>query len=317
MTYASTFTGIRGLDLAWESVMRARCSYSVERSAFCREVIWNHAGRDHRIVADIRDVDGSLPRTDAIIGGFPCQDVSLAGKGAGLEHGERTGLWGELARIVGVQRPDLVFLENVRGLLGRGLDHVLADLASLGFDAEWTCLRASDVGAPHRRERIFVLAYTHGRGLRILAERLEQLEAERGNTELVDESKDTRVVDAARERHAREALADPDDDGRGGKRAGDDEDRGDARRGVADGCDAVGRASHRWPPGPDDAEAWARWAGARPALRRSPHGLPGWIHSARVADGLRRARLRALGNAVVRQQAEVAIEQLIRRAVRG
>jgi DNA (cytosine-5)-methyltransferase 1 len=95
---------------------------------------------------------------DVICGGFPCQDISLAGKGAGIE-GERSGLWSEYARLIGELRPQYVIVENVSALLSRGLDRVLGDLASLGYDAEWHCIPASAVGAPHRRDRIWIMAY--------------------------------------------------------------------------------------------------------------------------------------------------------------
>ena len=95
---------------------------------------------------------------DVICGGFPCQDISTAGKGAGLA-GERSGLWSEIARLVGELRPAYVIVENVSALLGRGLGTVLADLAALRYDAEWHCIPASHVGAPHRRDRIWIVAY--------------------------------------------------------------------------------------------------------------------------------------------------------------
>lgn len=95
---------------------------------------------------------------DVICGGFPCQDISYAGAGAGIE-GERSGLWSEYARLIGELRPRYVIVENVSALLSRGLDRVLGDLASLGYDAEWHCIPASAVGAPHRRDRIWIMAY--------------------------------------------------------------------------------------------------------------------------------------------------------------
>ncbi len=96
---------------------------------------------------------------DAIIGGFPCTDISAAGRRAGIE-GEHSGLWGRaFVPAIRELRPRLVFVENVSALLTRGLDTVLGDLAALGYDAEWTSLRASDVGAPHRRERVFILGH--------------------------------------------------------------------------------------------------------------------------------------------------------------
>lgn len=95
-----------------------------------------------------------------LCGGFPCQDISLAGKGAGID-GARSGLWSEFARLIGEFRPRYVCVENVSALLGRGLDRVLSDLAALGFDAEWDCIPASAVGAPHIRDRVWLIAYPH------------------------------------------------------------------------------------------------------------------------------------------------------------
>jgi hypothetical protein len=90
----------------------------------------------------------NVERPDVICGGFPCQDISNAGKRAGID-GERSGLWSEYARVIGELRPRYVIVENVAALLGRGLERVLGDLAALGFDAEWHCIPASAVGAPH------------------------------------------------------------------------------------------------------------------------------------------------------------------------
>ena len=98
---------------------------------------------------------------DVVSGGFPCQDISAAGKGAGID-GERSGLWGQMARIVGEVRPRFVFVENSPLLVGRGLVRVLADLAEMGFDARWGVVGASDVGAPHRRERCWIVAHAAG-----------------------------------------------------------------------------------------------------------------------------------------------------------
>jgi DNA (cytosine-5)-methyltransferase 1 len=102
-----------------------------------------------------------LPRNigiGLICGGFPCQDISVAGKGAGI-GGARSGLWSEYARIISEVRPRYVIVENVAALLGRGLARVLGDLAALGFDAEWHCIPASAVGAPHRRDRVWIIGY--------------------------------------------------------------------------------------------------------------------------------------------------------------
>ncbi len=112
---------------------------------------------------DVCTFDGKPWRgvVDVVSGGFPCQDISAAGKGAGID-GERSGLWGQMARIVGEVRPRFVFVENSPLLVGRGLVRVLADLADLGFDAQWGVVGANDAGAPHQRDRLWIVAYGDG-----------------------------------------------------------------------------------------------------------------------------------------------------------
>tara|TARA_R100001039_G_C1854802_1_gene117777 strand:- start:23170 stop:23883 length:714 start_codon:yes stop_codon:yes gene_type:complete len=97
---------------------------------------------------------------DCVSGGFPCQDISSAGKGAGIE-GEKSGLWSEMFRIVSEIRPSFVFVENSDRLVSRGLGRVLGDLASIGYDSEWMRLRASECGANHVRPRLWVLAHAN------------------------------------------------------------------------------------------------------------------------------------------------------------
>ena len=106
---------------------------------------------------DVQTFDGKPWRgiVDVVSGGFPCQDISAAGKGAGID-GERSGMWGEMARIIHEVRPRFVFVENSPMLTSRGLGRVLGDLASMGFDAKWGVLGANSVGAPHQRERIWI-----------------------------------------------------------------------------------------------------------------------------------------------------------------
>lgn len=100
-------------------------------------------------------------RVDVISGGFPCQDISAAGKGAGID-GERSGMWSHMARIVGEVRPRFVFVENSPMLVGRGLARVVGDLAALGYGCRWGVLGADDVGAPHERKRLWLVAYADG-----------------------------------------------------------------------------------------------------------------------------------------------------------
>ncbi len=150
---------------------QARVVCYVEREAYAAAVLAARMAEGALDAApvwsDVRTFDGRPWRgaVDFVCGGFPCQDISPAGKRAGI-HGERSGLWFEYVRIVEEVQPRYVFAENVAALRSRGLDVVLANLAALGFDAEWGCLRASDVGAPHRRDRIFVLAHAVSKPLR-------------------------------------------------------------------------------------------------------------------------------------------------------
>jgi DNA (cytosine-5)-methyltransferase 1 len=111
---------------------------------------------------DVQTFDGKPWRgkVDVITGGFPCQDISAAGKGAGIT-GERSGLWSEMARIIGEVRPRFAFMENSPMLTSRGLGTVLGDLAEMGYDARWCVLGADDAGAPHRRKRIWILGYSN------------------------------------------------------------------------------------------------------------------------------------------------------------
>lgn len=163
------FSGIGGFSLGLERATMEGGEYvGFETTAFCeieefpRKVLAKHwpdvpCYRDVReLTAERLAADGIA--VDVICGGFPCQDISFAGKGAGLA-GERSGLFYEVARLVGELEPRYVILENVAALLSRGLADVLGTLASLGYDAEWHCIPASYVGAPHRRDRIWIVAY--------------------------------------------------------------------------------------------------------------------------------------------------------------
>ena len=117
---------------------------------------------------DVRTFDGKpwQGHIDVISGGFPCQDISSAGKGAGIT-GQRSGLWREMARIIGEVQPRYAFIENSPMLRTRGLTTVLKDLAETGYNARWGVFGACDVGAPHKRERLWILAHTKARGLEV------------------------------------------------------------------------------------------------------------------------------------------------------
>ncbi len=160
MKVGSLFAGIGGFDLGLERA-GFEIAWQVEIDEWCQRVLakhWPHVQR----YGDIQSVDwGTVEPVDVLCGGFPCQDISLAGKGAGLA-GERSGLWFEYAKAIEALTPRYVIIENVAALRSRGLDQVLGALAALGYDAEWHCIPASAVGAPHRRDRVWIVAYPIG-----------------------------------------------------------------------------------------------------------------------------------------------------------
>ncbi len=158
LTVLDLFSGIGGFSLGLERTGGFRTVAFCEIEEFPRRVLAKH-WPDVPIHRDVRELKAEhVGAVDVICGGFPCQDISTAGKGAGLA-GERSGLWREYARLVGELRPSYVIVENVAALLGRGLGTVLGDLAALGYDAEWHCIPASAVGAPHIRDRVWIIAY--------------------------------------------------------------------------------------------------------------------------------------------------------------
>lgn len=137
-----------------------QCEWQVEIDPYCQRVLAKHWPSVPRY-GDIKECGKhNLKPVDLICGGFPCQDVSYAGTGDGID-GERSGLWFEMFRIICELRPRFVLVENVAALLNRGAGRVLGNLASIGFDAEWETLRAQDFGAAHRRERLFIVAYSN------------------------------------------------------------------------------------------------------------------------------------------------------------
>lgn len=152
------FSGIGGFSLGLERTGGFSTVAFCEIDPFCRRVLAKH-WPNVRQFEDVTKMKGEdVGPVDVICGGFPCQDVSSMGKRAGLA-GERSGLWTHFARLIGEIRPDLVIVENVADLLGLGLGDVLGDLASIRYDAEWHCIPAGYVGAPHERDRVWIIAY--------------------------------------------------------------------------------------------------------------------------------------------------------------
>jgi len=161
------FAGAGGGILAGQ-LLGHRCVCAVEFEPYAQAVLVARQNDGtfppFPIWDDVRTFDGRPWRgvVDVVCGGFPCQDISAAGNGDGID-GERSGLWREMARVVGEIRPHFVFVENSPLLVGRGLAVVLGDLADMGYDAQWFRLSASDCGAPHQRDRCWLVANDRGR----------------------------------------------------------------------------------------------------------------------------------------------------------
>ena len=156
------FSGIGGFSLGLERTQGFETVAFCEIEEFPRRVLAKH-WPDVPCYQDVRALGADQLRADGIAvdvicGGFPCQDLSFAGRGEGLQ-GERSGLWSEIARLARELRPDVIVVENVTALLHRGMGVVLGDLAALGYDADWDCIRASELGAPHHRDRVWLVAH--------------------------------------------------------------------------------------------------------------------------------------------------------------
>ena len=331
MNVLDLFSGIGGFSLGLERAgMRTVAFCEIE--PYCRAVLakrWPGVpcyGDIRELTAARLDADGIA--VDVICGGFPCQDISFAGKGAGLA-GARSGLWGEYRRLISELEPRWVVVENVSALLSRGLGDVLGNLAKIGYDAEWHCIPAAYVGAPHRRDRIWIVAYP-SRDVR--AER-QTCGAERERTGASCESVDAADAkrDELREQSGRlggadgpgsaefandgkeRALANAEADGRS-ERSGWDaqahsgegrERQSDVEQSGSDVDDSDGkglaqREACSWEAGTengrpprDESAISGQWI-VEPDVGRVAHGVPSRVD-----------RLRALGNAVVPQIPEI------------
>jgi len=155
-TVGSLFAGIGGFDLAFERE-GYDVAWQVEIDSYCQRVLEKH-WPDVPRYDDVRDCGlHNLEPVDVICGGFPCQDLSVAGKQEGL-NGERSVLWWQMHRIIGELRPRFAVVENVANLLHTGIEQVCGSLAEIGYDAEWHVISAADVGAPHLRKRLWLVA---------------------------------------------------------------------------------------------------------------------------------------------------------------
>ena len=154
------FSGIGGFSIGLEAASMQTVAFC-EINPFCQKILKKH-WPSVPIFSDITTIHKedlkALPRIDVIAGGFPCQDISVAGKGGGIKA-KRSGLWKEFARLINDIRPKYAIIENVANLRSTGLISVLQDLWEIGYNAEWHCIPASAFGAPHRRDRIWIIAH--------------------------------------------------------------------------------------------------------------------------------------------------------------
>lgn len=304
MNVLDLFSGIGGMSLGLERAGFKTVAF-VEIEPFCQAVLAkNFPGvpvfHDVRTVTAAALAERGVGRIDFIAGGFPCQDLSVAGKRAGLE-GQRSGLWGHFARLVSDLRPRGLLVENVPGLLSLGMGRVLGDLAALGYDSTWDCIPASAVGAPHRRDRVWIVAHASGgvrqRGASGQQGHAAQLRQDLANTDNagLERRNGGSLPERAGERIARASGAPvrdascelPHGAGTGTEGDGSAEPSNTDRRQPERG---LGRVAHGLSAGLD-AGPWLQ----------EPENIP------RVASGQenRANRLKALGNAVVPQVVEI------------
>lgn len=180
ISFGSLFTGIGGLDLGFERAGMV-CAYQVEIDDFCQKVLAKHWPNVPRF-KDVKNVGKqNLPTTDVICGGFPCQPHSLAGQRRGAD--DDRNLWPEYLRIVDELRPGVVVGENVPGIITSMLDKVLFDLEGIGYTAQTFIVPACAFGAPHRRDRIWIVAYSNGAEWRTISQRNEPHRNDAGRQE--------------------------------------------------------------------------------------------------------------------------------------
>tara|TARA_R110000824_G_scaffold59858_1_gene160406 strand:- start:7891 stop:8655 length:765 start_codon:yes stop_codon:yes gene_type:complete len=184
----SLFSGIGGLELGLEAALDGRVVWQVEEDEYCRRVLAKHWPDADRTITDVK-LAGShnLEEVDVICGGFPCQDISVAGKMEGI-HGERSGLWFEFQRVLSELRPSVAVLENVPAVT-RYSGVITGGLVEIGYDCEWQILSANDMGAPHLRKRWFCIAYLSDTERDVLRDKPGRLHGEdRSTTDVVTDN---------------------------------------------------------------------------------------------------------------------------------
>ena len=313
LTVGSLFSGIGGIDLGLERA-GMKVQWQCEIDPFCRSILKTHWPNIH-CYEDIHDVKNPK-KVDLLAGGFPCQPVSVAGKRKA--QSDPRWLWPEFARLISTVRPNYILVENVPRLLHRGLSIVLADLSSFGYDAEWDCIPAASLGAPHLRDRLFVVAYpsSYGReGGR--ANKQERKHHEVGWSEFPSGNGQAgEVAYSEHERLQRQwteyQLQEGSSEAAISRRSRDVVDTYAERRYVRSRLiGATGR------PQPKDTSAWS----TKRHMGREVDGFSSWMDgyeawecgTLRSVDSYpkRKDRIRALGNAVVPQVAQWIGEEIM------
>ena len=271
-THLDLFSGIGGFALAarWAGLQTIQF---VELDQYCQRVLKKNFP-DVPIHDDVKTLDGTQFKGIFLItGGFPCQDISIAGKGAGID-GERSGLWTELFRIISEVRPRFALVENVPALTFRGGTRVIGDLTEIGYDTEWQIVGADDVGAPHRRKRIWIVAYSNSN--RVFSTTQKHFQ--------------NRPKENEKERQAQSCNSSPSSTDVAYSKSAGCQTWSSNRMGTEHGS----RRNERLPPGasgtPEDRSRGG-WK-PEPSVGRVAHGIPKRVD-----------RLRGLGNAIVPQVA--------------
>jgi len=301
MKMLDLFSGIGGFGLAakwtWGEDLEIKGFCEIED--FCSRVLEKNFP-EVPIHKDITKLDGNLFNDiDLITGGFPCQDISQAGRGDGIEKGTRSSLWFEMLRVISEVRPKFVIIENVPMLTIRGGTRVIEGLAEIGYDAEWTVVGANEVGARHIRKRLWIVAYTNGirqsrssTKERAIKERLI-LESKQERTKVGSKTKgrsalyreESKLSNTDKVRRLHSDI----------KKQSDEKDIEALSKSRESSNDAQGFISDTHSKPENGADYWA----FEPSVGRVVDGIPDWVD-----------RIKGLGNAIVPQVARVIMERI-------
>lgn len=311
MKIGSLCTGYGGLDLAVESFFNAETVWTCEFDKYASQVIEQRIKKQNH--GDLKTTDWTqVEPIDILTAGYPCQPFSTAGLRKGAD--DERHLWPHIKNIIGILRPQFIVLENVRGHFGLGFREVLGDLADCGYDATWRLIRASDVGAPHKRERLFILAYADGE--RLQRSSRSRFGFEQSGQTIANTDSDARTQSQRADRELRAKSA--------GLRAGQDQRQAGQKH--WSGCETASDTSSQCISSIRNVSQLGRRFTSRfdMHLQEVPAplvddklnakfveymmGLPnGWVTDVEIS---RSQQLKILGNGVVPQQAEYALELL-------